>query len=53
MPSTSPSAINHGVEEPDSTCGVSSVATTAIAMPTAAIWLPRTAVRGPVSPLIP
>ncbi len=30
--------------------GISSVATTAIAMPTAAMRLPRTAVRGPVSP---
>ena len=36
-----------------STPGVSSVAITAIAIPTAAIWLPRTAVRGPVSPLMP
>ena len=53
VPITSPSAINHGVLEPLSTCGVSSVATTAIAIPTAAILLPRTAVRGPVSPLIP
>ena len=32
---------------------ISSVATTAIAMPTAAMRLPRTAVRGPVSPLRP
>ena len=31
------------------TARLSSVATTAIAMPTAAIWLPRTAVRGPRS----
>ena len=53
VPSTKPSAINHGVEEPESTCGVSSVAITAIAMPTAAILLPRTAVRGPVRPLMP
>ena len=53
IPITSPSAISHGVLEPLSTCGVSSVATTAIAMPTAAILLPRTAVRGPVRPLMP
>ena len=33
--------------------GCSSVATTAIAMPTAAMRLPRTAVRGPVSPRRP
>ena len=48
-----PSAISHGVLDPLSTCGVSSVATIAIAIPTAAILFPRTAVRGPVSPLIP
>ena len=53
VPITSPSAINHGVLEPLSTCGVSSVATIAIAIPTAAIMFPRTAVRGPVKPLIP
>ena len=53
VPITSPSAISHGVLDPRSTCGVSSVATIAIAIPTAAILLPRTAVRGPVSPLIP
>jgi hypothetical protein len=53
VPRTSPSAISHGVLDPDSTCGVSSVATTAIAIPVAAILLPRTAVRGPVSPLMP
>ena len=35
------------------TCSYSSVATTAITMPTAATRLPRTAVRGPVSPAIP
>ena len=33
--------------------GMSSVAITAIAMPTAAMRLPRTAVRGPVSPISP
>jgi hypothetical protein len=33
--------------------GISSVATTAIAIPTAAIRLPRTAVRGPVNPISP
>ena len=53
MPMTRPRAIRNGVPEPEKTCGVSSVATTAIAMPVAAIRLPRTAVRGPVSPLIP
>jgi len=53
VPSTSPTTISHGVEEPSHTWGVSSVATTAIAIPVAAIRLPRTAVRGPVSPLIP
>ena len=52
-PIATPSAISHGVEPPLSTCGVSSVATTATAMPAAAILLPRTAVLGPVSPLIP
>jgi hypothetical protein len=45
VPTTSPSAIN-----PQSpTSRWASVATTAIAMPTAATWLPRTAVRGPLS----
>jgi len=53
IPITSPSAISHGVLEPLSTCLVSSVAMNAIAIPVAAILLPRTAVRGPVSPLIP
>ena len=53
VPITSPRAISHGVLDPESTCGVSSVATIAIAIPTAAILFPRTAVRGPVSPLIP
>ena len=53
IPMTKPNAINQGVLEPLSTCGVSSVATIAIAMPIAAILLPRSAVRGPVSPLIP
>src|ERR1700749_4310351 len=52
-PITSPSAINHGLLEPLSTWGVSSVATTAMTIPTAAIMFPRTAVRGPVNPLIP
>ena len=33
--------------------GMSSVAITAMAMPTAAMRLPRTAVRGPVSPISP
>ena len=53
VPMTNPKAISHGVLDPDSTCGVKSVATIAIAMPTAAILFPRTAVRGPVSPLMP
>ncbi len=53
VPITSPSAISHGVLEPLRTCGVISVAMTAIAIPTAAIMFPRTAVRGPVSPLMP
>ena len=53
VPSNSPSTISQGVAEPSHTCGCSSVATTAIAIPVAAIRLPRTAVRGPVSPLIP
>ena len=53
VPITSPSAISHGVLRPLSTCGVNSVAITAIAIPTAASLLPRTAVRGPVRPLIP
>ena len=53
VPMTNPSAISHGVLEPLSTCGVSSVATIAIAIPTAAIMFPRTAVRGPVNPLRP
>ena len=41
------------VEVPSHTPGVNSVATTATAMPTAAILLPRTAVRGPVRPVMP
>ena len=45
VPITSPAAIR-----PQSSMRWSiSVATTAIAMPTAATWLPRTAVRGPRS----
>ena len=53
VPITSPSAISQGVLDPLSTCGVSSVAMNASAIPVAAIRFPRTAVRGPVSPLIP
>ena len=53
VPITTPRAISHGVADPESTCGVNNVAMTAIAIPTAAILLPRTAVRGPVNPLIP
>ncbi len=44
VPITSPNAINHGVEDPDRTCGVNRVAMIAIAIPTAAILFPRTAV---------
>ena len=53
VPITSPRVIKNGVPDPLNTCGVSSVATIAIAIPTAAILFPRIAVRGPVSPLIP
>lgn len=49
MPIPMPSAISTQLPMP----GVSSVATTAITMPTAAIQLPRTAVRGPVRPIRP
>ena len=53
VPSTSPSAISQGVLEPSNTCGWMSVEMIATAIPVAAIRLPRTAVRGPVKPLIP
>ena len=45
--------LTKGVLDPLQTCGVNSVAITAMAIPPAAILLPRTAVRGPVRPLIP
>jgi hypothetical protein len=53
VPMASPTRIRITVPEPWNSPLRSSVATTATAMPTAAIWLPRTAVRGPVRPLIP
>jgi hypothetical protein len=46
VPITIPATIRPQLPTP----GMSSVATTARAMPTAAMRLPRTAVRGPVSP---
>ena len=49
VPIATPSRISHQLPSP----GVSSVATTATAMPAAAIMLPRTAVFGPVSPISP
>ena len=52
VPITSPTMISPGVPEPCQTPGVNSVAITAIVIPPAAILLPPTAVRGPVSPLI-
>src|ERR1700733_6680134 len=53
VPITSRSAISHGALDPNSTCGVSSVATIAIAIPTAAIFLPRTARARPGQPAHP
>ena len=53
VPIATPAMINQTVAEPWNAPGRSSVAITAIAIPVAAILLPRTAVRGPVSPLIP
>ena len=52
-PMATPSRISQGVLEPCQTPGVSSVAINAMPMPTAAIMLPRTAVRGPVSSMRP
>ena len=52
-PIATPAMISHTVADPWNSPLRSSVATTANAIPTAAVWLPRTAVRGPVSPLIP
>ena len=53
VPIATPSRISQTVLEPWNSPLRSSVAITAIAMPTAAILLPRTAVRGPVRPVIP
>ncbi len=53
VPMTTPRMISQTVLEPWNSPFCSRVATTAMAMPTAAIWLPRTAVRGPVSPVMP
>ena len=49
MPTAVPIARPTTISTQSPTPGLSSVAPTAIAMPTAAIWLPRTAVRGPRS----
>ena len=48
-PTATPIATPTTISSQSPTPGLSSVATTAIAMPTAATWLPRTAVRGPRS----
>ena len=48
-PTATPIATPTTISSQSPTPGCSSVANTAIAMPTAAIWLPRTAVRGPRS----
>ena len=53
VPITSPARINQTVAEPWNSPLRNSVAITATAIPAAAILLPRTAVRGPVSPIIP
>ena len=53
VPITSPARISQTVAEPWNSPLRNSVATTATAIPVAAILLPRTAVRGPVSPIIP
>ena len=53
VPMTTPRMISQTVLEPWNSPLRSSVAMTAMAMPTAAILLPRTAVRGPVSPVMP
>jgi hypothetical protein len=49
VPIATPRAISPQLPIP----GISSVAITAIAIPTAAMRLPRTAVRGPVNPINP
>jgi hypothetical protein len=53
VPITIPRMISQTVLEPWNSPLRRSVAATAIAMPSAAILLPRTAVRGPVRPVIP
>ena len=53
VPITTPRMISQTVLEPWNSPLWSSVAITAIAIPTAAILLPRTAVRGPVRPVMP
>ena len=54
VPMPIPTMIRITVPDPRQTPPLrNSVATTATAIPTAAVWLPRTAVRGPVNPIIP
>ena len=53
VPMPIPTMIRITVPDPSNTPLRNSVATTATAIPTAAVWLPRTAVRGPVNPIIP
>ena len=53
VPRPTPTMISTTVPEPWNAPGRSSVAITAMAMPLAAIRLPRTAVRGPVRPDMP
>ena len=54
VPITTPSRISQTVPEPDELARDAAASrSTAIAMPAAAILLPRTAVRGPVSPVMP
>ena len=53
VPTATPNAIRIAVSVSGITPGFNSVATTAIAIPTAAILLPRTAVCGPVRPRNP
>jgi hypothetical protein len=48
-PTATPIATPTTISSQSPTPGCSSVAPTAIAIPTAATWLPRTAVRGPRS----
>ena len=52
VPNPTPNAINHGAD-PSNTPGSNNVATTATAIPTAAILFPTTAVFGPVNRLKP